>query len=185
MAKISLTQYLTDGDDVNTGTAGNDVIYAQGGNDTVSGGDGNDQIYGGSGNDILNGGAGNDTLNGGDDNDVINGGTGSNILAGGYGADTFVLADFLGGALNTIADFHSGTDKLLVSSALPEGAIAAANFVAGTAALDANDFFVYDRASGNLYFDADGSGAGAQVLVATLLGQPDLKYTDILIDHTI
>lgn len=184
MAKISLTQYLSEEDDVNFGTSGNDIIYANGGNDTVSGGDGNDTIYGGIGDDILNGNAGNDSLFGGDDNDVLNGGTGANILVGGYGADKFILADYLTApaTTNTISDFLHGTDLLQVKTPVigQTGALNADYFKLGTTAADANDFFIYDRPTGNLYFDADGSGVGAKVLIATLLGQPDLQASDII-----
>ena len=36
--------------------------------------------------------------------------------------------------------------------------------------IHANDRVVYDSASGNLYYDADGSGSGAAQLIATLSG---------------
>jgi Ca2+-binding RTX toxin-like protein len=46
---------------------------------------------------------------------------------------------------------------------------------------DATDRLVYDTASGGLYYDADGSGTSASVLVATLQGAPSLLPTDIIV----
>ena len=37
----------------------------------------------------------------------------------------------------------------------------------------------YNTGSGQLYYDADGSGAGAAQLVATLQGAPGVAPTDI------
>ena len=39
---------------------------------------------------------------------------------------------------------------------------------AGGNATDANDYVLYDSSTGNLYYDADGNGAGARVLIANL-----------------
>lgn len=191
MAKVSKTQYLSDGDDSVVGTTGNDIIYGNAGNDVLFGEDGNDYLYGGIGNDMLMGEDGNDSLFGGDGNDELNGGIGNNVLAGGYGADTFVLDDYqiitfgpLVQPTNVIADFVSGVDKLRVIDPIQgfipqQGPLDPAFFVAGTAAVDNDDYYIYDSASGSLYFDADGSNGGAKILIATLLGHPDLKASDI------
>ena len=61
------------------------------------------------------------------------------------------------------------------------GALNANAFVTGSAAADADDRIIYDSATGNLYYDADGSGAGAQVLFATLSGHPPLTAGDFLV----
>lgn len=39
-------------------------------------------------------------------------------------------------------------------------------FALGTAANHANDRLIYDQGSANIYYDADGNGAGAAVLFA-------------------
>jgi serralysin len=54
-------------------------------------------------------------------------------------------------------------------------------FVIGTAAQDADDRFIYDSATGNLYYDADGNGAGAAMLFATLSNHPTLAASDIVV----
>ncbi|MCC4116532.1 calcium-binding protein [Aromatoleum toluclasticum] len=104
---------------------------------------------------------------------ILDGNAGSNVLTGGAGADVFVFNDATG--VDTITDFVSGTDDLWIDNSVftaftTDGALAAGNFVgeAGAVAHDADDFLVFDTTSGNLYYDADGSGAGAAVQIATL-----------------
>ena len=52
------------------------------------------------------------------------------------------------------------------------------NFVAGAAALDADDYFIFNG-SDQLLYDADGNGAGAAVLVAEF--DTDITAADIFI----
>ncbi|MFN0193304.1 MAG: hypothetical protein ACKVP5_15255 [Aestuariivirga sp.] len=61
--------------------------------------------------------------------------------------------------------------------------LAAGQFVANATGLagDSDDRFAYQTTSGRRYFDADGNGAGARVLVATLIGTPALALDDIVI----
>jgi Ca2+-binding RTX toxin-like protein len=40
---------------------------------------------------------------------------------------------------------------------------------------------IYNTSTGQLYYDADGSGAGASQLIATLSGAPGLTATDIAV----
>ena len=54
--------------------------------------------------------------------------------------------------------------------------------VVGTAAADANDRIIYDDATGNLYYDSDGTGAGVALLFATLDNAPaSLAASDFLV----
>jgi len=55
-----------------------------------------------------------------------------------------------------------------VFTTLSVGALTDAAFCLGTAAAAADDRIIYDKASGSLYYDADGSGAGAATLIATV-----------------
>jgi Ca2+-binding RTX toxin-like protein len=105
---------------------------------------------------------------------VLNGGAGNDVLFGFGGADTFAFTTALGaGNVDVIGDFTSGTDKIALDDAVftAMGSLGALNpnaFVAGTAAGDADDRIIYDAATGNIYYDADGNGGGAQVLFANV-----------------
>jgi Ca2+-binding RTX toxin-like protein len=84
-----------------------------------------------------------------------------------------------------MVDFQSGTDHVAldhsVFAVLAPGALGADNFHQGTAAADANDFIIYDQASGSLYYDADGNGAGAAVLFAHVHDGLSLSATDFAV----
>lgn len=58
------------------------------------------------------------------------------------------------------------------------GTLNAAYFKAGTAAADANDFIVYNKSTGALFYDADGSGSGRAVQIATLANHATLSAWD-------
>ena len=155
----------------------------------VIGGDFNDRLVGGGANNRLEGGAGNDTLDGSSGNDTLRGGLGTDTVRGGAGNDQFIFAEAPGAAnADRVSDFVSGTDKLVFDrAALSE--LGAANFTAGddrfvfgaglTAGQDAEDRLVYNTTTGEIFYDADGSGSGASELVAVLAGAPSLSASDI------
>jgi hypothetical protein len=58
--------------------------------------------------------------------------------------------------------------------------LSAAAFRLGTAAGDANDRIIYDKATGNIYYDADGSGGGAKVLFAQVTAGTTLTNADFI-----
>ena len=99
-------------------------------------------------------------------------------LTGGNGNDTFYFDTPLDAVTNvdTITDFNANTgDKIALDQTIftlltVASPLASGNFMAnlGGIAGDANDYVLYDTATGNLYYDADGSGAGTKVLFATL-----------------
>jgi Ca2+-binding RTX toxin-like protein len=59
--------------------------------------------------------------------------------------------------------------------------LAASAFVAGTAAGDGSDRIIYDQATGNIFHDADGTGATAAVLFATVTPGTVLTNADFLV----
>ncbi len=144
-------------------------------------------ITGNSGANFLSGGSGNDVIDGGAGNDQIVGGAGSDTLKGGAGDDRFYFDSALGSLnVDRILDFSAADDVLRLNSAVfaaagPAGALAATAFHAGTAAADADDRIVYDKAAGRLFYDADGNGAGAAILFATVTPGTALSHADFTI----
>ena len=162
-----------------TGNELANLLDGQGGNDTLSGGAGNDTLSGGMGRDILNGGAGNDLLIGGAGNDSLNGGAGRDALR-------FTGALSATSNVDRVAGFVAVDDALQLDDAMftgigATGALAAGAFRSGSKAGDASDRVIYHSASGQLFYDADGSGAAAQVLFATVGAGTVLGAADIFI----
>ena len=118
---------------------------------------------------------------------ILDGKGGADVLVGMAGADSFAFTTALGaGNVDRITDFSSADDTIRLDDAVftQLGGLGALNpnaFVTGSAAGDANDRIVYDAASGQLFYDADGNGAGAAVLFATLQGAPSLNASDFLV----
>lgn len=138
----------------------------------------------------LVGGGGIDTLAGGAGSDVLEGGAGKDILAGGTGSDRFTLRD-LAGAGDLVSDFSSsgvnGDDSIGISTALggglSAGALAATQFQlrADNVAQDANDRFVFRTTDQTLWFDADGNGSAAAVMLFDLQAGATMTAADIII----
>nr|WP_307188758.1 DUF4347 domain-containing protein [Massilia sp. PDC64] len=138
-------------------------------------------------NDTLSGNAGVNVIHGGEGNDVLNGMGGNDVLVGGAGSDAFVFTTAPGGSVVRIEDFSKGEDKIRLENAiftrlLATGTLGANNFkVIGSAALDADDYIQYDRTTGALYYDADGSGSGAAVKFAIVGVNLALTNTDFTV----
>jgi Ca2+-binding RTX toxin-like protein len=147
---------------------------------------GNDQFIGGGVTDYILGFAGNDAIRGEGAGDILNGGAGRDALTGGSGADTFVFdARVISGNRDTISDFsHGQHDEIQLQNSVFAGLgaavqnLAPAKFFAGASAHDANDRVIYDSATGKLFYDRDGTGAHAQVLIATLTNHATLVSGD-------
>ena len=150
----------------------------------LTGNGGINKLYGLAGDDTLIGGAGNDTLFGGPGKDKLTGGTGN---------DRFVFDAALGSSnIDTVTDFSKGTDKIVLdddifaklgTGQLTGKAILAANYKIGTAAGDSNDYLIYNPANDKLYYDKDGAGGSAAVVVAsiTLAGSSAPAWSDFLL----
>jgi serralysin len=55
-------------------------------------------------------------------------------------------------------------------------------FFAGSQAHDKDDHIIYNKASGALYYDSDGTGSHAQVQFATLTNHPsNVGYQDFVL----
>ena len=150
--------------------------------DTLNGGGGGDLLNGRGGADKLNGQSGNDTLLGGAGDDVLDGGVGNDTLNSGAGEDRFVFTAALNAATNvdTIADF-GGDDRIVLDSAIFAAlgpTVGLSELRLGSQAVDENDFLIYNRATGQLFYDANANGTGQRVLFAVFETSPELGAGD-------
>ena len=157
-----------------TGT-GNDLANIITGNDfnnTLTGGLGTDTLQRRAGNDTLIGGAGIDTLTGGAGNDffVFN----APLSA----ANRDIITDFANAAGNndTFRLENAVMTKLGAGGALNAGLLRA-----GPRPHDANDYIVYNKATGILSYDSNGNAAGGVTQLATLTNKPVLTASDFVV----
>ncbi len=195
--------------DTLVGGGGDDTYYILGGNELLyeDAGGGRDTAYafvsytltGGAEVEVLStssiGGTGAMNLTGNEFAQEIDGNNGINTIDGkggndlliGYGgADTFAFTTALGaGNVDQILDFASGTDKIALDNAvftgLADGALPAGAFATGAAATEPDDRIVYNSATGQLFFDADGSGGIAAVQFASVAPGTILAASDFTI----
>ena len=147
------------------GTAGNDVIEAG----TTS---------------ILSGKGGNDILIGSSASDILAGGLGNDILTSGNGFDTFQFASRLEG-IDTLTDFNVSQDIIQVSGAGFGGGLVTGETISASqlsfslGAITPSTRFIFDKPTGKLYFDIDGSGSNASVQLASLTANLGLTADNI------
>jgi Ca2+-binding RTX toxin-like protein len=158
--------------------------------ENLIGGSASDTLNGDGLANVLTGNSGNDKLSGGAGNDLLRGGAGNDILTGGTGADIFRFDTALSSATNIdrITDFSVDDDTIQLENAIfakltATGVLGSGNFVKSTTgnAVDSNDFILYETDTGKLFYDADGSGAGAKVQFATLALNLSLTSADFVV----
>jgi Ca2+-binding RTX toxin-like protein len=173
-----------DGDDTMDGGDGKDTLAGDEGNDRITGGAGNDSAYAYTGDDRISGGDGNDTLSGDGGKDILAGGAGADSLYGGSEADAFIFASAPGAEnADYVIDFEVGIDRILLDDDVfralgGPGGLAAGAYRRGTLATDANDRILHDFAFGTLWYDRDGNGAAAKVLIGYVADMTDLSAAD-------
>ncbi len=184
-----------------TGSKFNDTLTGSPGDDTLNGGLGIDRLLEsgnvnftltdnsltGLGTDILSGieqaqltgGTGKNTINASAftlGSVILDGGAGNDILTGGSGNDRFVYNTGKAFAttdigIDTITDFISGSDKILldkttltaITSAAGNGFSKTTEFAtvtSNTAAATSKAFIVYNSTNGNLFYNPNGSASG-------------------------
>jgi Ca2+-binding RTX toxin-like protein len=198
------------GADTLVGWAGNDSFYVDNVGDRImeAAGEGSDRVFASvsyaltAGAEIelistdnhagtaainLTGNAFANTVYGNDGANVLDGKGGGDMLVGRAGADGFAFTTALGaGNVDRIGDFSSADDTIRLDDAVfaglgGPGTLDPNAFVTGSVAGDANDRIVYNAATGQLFYDADGNGAGAAVMFATLQGAPSLVASDFMV----
>ncbi|PQJ97664.1 beta strand repeat-containing protein [Chromatium okenii] len=184
--------------------AGNNVLDGGAGNDTAdysavkkavtvtllrataqaTGGSGSDTLKG---IENLTGSTAADTLIGNTDVNILNGGLGNDTLTGGNGKDTFRFDTALKANVDKITDFNVKDDTIQLGStifkSLKVGVLSNASFLASSAGIakDTNDFIIQDTDNGALFYDADGSGAGAAVQFAIVTVGVVLTAADFVV----
>jgi hypothetical protein len=159
----------------------------------VAGGEGDDEILGTDAGDMLLGRGGHDNLRGRGGNDLLDGGAGANELAGAAGADRFRISA-LAGAHSTVVDFRPHeADRVELAgaafrrtdgtAAFPNGPLTqvAGALVSGSPPRPSavSPVLLYDRRTGALSFDPDGTGPAGAARFATFERAPNLGAGNI------
>jgi Ca2+-binding RTX toxin-like protein len=136
------------------------------------GNSGQNDLRGRSGDDLVVGLAGDDTLAGGRGNDTLAGDSGNDLIRGNVGSDKFVFAaktaSFAELGRDRIADFASGTDKIVLSKEIFSLLKGSTQLLASEFAVVGNDeaaaissgTITYSKATGNLFYNPNGAEAG-------------------------
>jgi len=198
------------GADLMVGWAGNDMFFVDNAGDRVmeAVGEGADRVFAHTswtlsagaevemlstdwhmGTDAINltGNALANMIVGNDGDNLLDGKGGNDTLVGRAGGDMFAFTSALGaGNVDTLSGFEHGGDRIALDDAVFThvgglGELGAGAFVTETAASDADDRIIYNGATGQLFYDADGNGAGTAVLFATLQGAPSLAASDFVV----
>ncbi|MEM6372852.1 MAG: calcium-binding protein [Pseudomonadota bacterium] len=119
---------------------------------------------------------------------LLAGREGEDTLRGQLGADSFVFdRELVADNVDHVVDFNTNAadegDMLMMRQSIfagvVKGTLAESAFVTGTEAMDADDRFIFDAASGQLWFDEDGVGGADQNLIATFGQGAIISASDI------
>jgi Ca2+-binding RTX toxin-like protein len=119
--------------------------------------------------------------------DTLDGAGGNDKLTGGKGKDNFVFDTALGtGNVDRISDFSPKDDTIHLAASvftgLAAGKLDGEAFARGTVAAETDDRILYDKKTGALAFDADGSDSGVTaVRFATVAKNLDITAVDFLV----
>ena len=159
----------------------------------LNGGRGGDVLQGDAGGDWLKGNAGNDKLFGHGGDDYLYGGIGKDVLSGGAGRDSFVFNTKAAKSnIDKVTDFNVFDDSIYLENAIfkalgNKGSInkpaqlKEAEFALGSKAADKSDHVIYNKKTGALFYDADGTGSQAQVQIATLSKNLKMTHKDFFV----
>ncbi len=147
-----------------------------------------ENALGGYGADKLIGNSAKNTIKGNGGNDTIEGGGGNDILYGGAGKDSFVFNSTPNAKSNkdTIKDWKYKDDTVRLENSIfkalkKTGALKKDYFAAGSKAKDKNDFVGYDKKTGDLWYDSNGSSKGGQVVFANIGKNKTIFHTDFVV----
>jgi len=170
---------------VAVGKSGSDTLYGNGKANVIGGAGGNDRLFGRGGADIMDGGSGNDTLKAEAGNDILVGGAGRDTLIGGAGYDFFSFDTKPSSSnIDVIEDFGVKYDSILLTKKIfkvaadSKGYIDSSAFWIGSGAHVSDDRIIYNKGTGALYYDADGTESKAAVQFAKLDANLRLTYKD-------
>lgn len=190
------------------GGAGNDTYVLSAGSDRITDTSGNDTITStitrwlghftgienltliGDADAKATGSAGSNRITGNASDNIIDGRAGNDYLTGGGGRDVFVFSTRLDAAKNVdkVLDFTAGDDLCRLDSAVftalgSHGVLGADAFVSNGSgkAEDARDRIVYERDTGDLLYDANGSAKGGATQFAKLAPHLSLSHSDFFI----
>ena len=159
-----------------------------GGVENLEGSNANDVLVGNSKANALSGLIGDDKLIGQKGSDTLEGAFGADTLTGGKGNDHFVYTAVNAGG-DKITDFSSAEPannarfqfNVTIFGGLAAGSLTAAEFqISNNAdAQAATVRFIFEKDTGILSYDADGNGAGAAVIIATLQAGATMSLSDI------
>ncbi|MBD1935913.1 calcium-binding protein [Microcoleus sp. FACHB-68] len=138
-------------------------------NNYIVGNDGNNKLSDSFGSDTVIGGLGNDTFIGFDGNDILTGGAGAdyfNFYMNSDASDT--ITDFSKAEGDKIALSANGFNGLIVPMGDTPESLLSSQFVIGAEATNSDHRVIYNSSTGALFYDFDGTGATAQVQIASL-----------------